>query len=465
VQDVPLKEVITKQKYDELNNRATNEKDKKLKRILEDKLAEYKILDTGSTYIRRYKKSLTIYLPVDKVQIEFDKGTIKNIIATFITNKVIATNKDIVFRNNMPISISGKFDPGFLVNYKIFAYSPKFIQDNYDSQIRDSIPKGSTFDVDYRQEQNVYLKLDELIDYNITLENNKEDYSPADATHILTPIQPTLTLTKQLRSRLLTVKAFTDFMGVNNDQPNGLIQFEANLNANFLTRRIQRLALWHSNFVYQGFFTHADVNAMLTKIEEKNKFLVLGQTGTSIDSMQLSQGKKAFFVSPIDLYQYKSNAIDFTLGLYKVNFPQLKSNFQFDGKFGISRSGVSDSLFFNNNSLSKGTTPSERLVTFTESTVSLLYEFTTDSRYGFNVGLSNTWMNILSEDVSRFPDMQSQIRTFFITGFFATSESSSVFFRWRLNYQADNKKRNFNQVQLGYLVDVFGSRSGSRNKQ
>jgi len=465
IEKVPLVQTITDQEYQRMvaerdasliKDPVTGKVDSTIWGRLNDIIKPYKSLGNGKSWVRYYKQDLPISLPVSKVQVEFDKGTIKNLIATFACSRNYREPKDIEFRNNMPISVSGKFDNDFFPKQMIYAYNPVFIQKSYHKEILDTLPPGVKIDPGYGYNNDVYFKVDDLISYSITLENDKEDYSPADKTYVLTPLQPVLTLTKQSRSQVLTVKAFTDFMGVNKEASNGLIQFEANLNANFLTERLQRFLFFHQKYTYQGFLTQANVDAMVTKIEDNNKFLILGPS--AVDSGRLTQGKKAFFASPIDLYRYKSNAIDFCVNLWKLNIPQVKSNLHVNGRFGVSRSNVADSFALSGTGLTKTDVANERMITFTETNLSAEYEFTPDSDHGFYVGYGFTWISVMSEDVRRGEKFKGRISTFYIGGFLATGSSSKVFFRWRLNYQAGNSNLNFNQVQLGYLVDIFAAK-------
>ena len=465
IENVPVMETLSDQQRQQLitdrdasiiEDPVTKKRDSSEYRRLNEKIMLYKFLGRGKGWGRSFSLDLPISLPILKVQVEFDKGTIKNLIATMACSKGYKEPRDIEFRNNMPISVSGKFDNDFFPRHRIYAFNPAFIHLAYGQQMKDSLPAGITIAPGYTMDHEVFFKVDDLISYSITLENDKEDYSPADNTYVLTPIQPIQTLVKQSRSQVLTVKAFTDFMGVNKEASNGLIQFEANLNANFLTRRVQRLTFFPTKYTYQGFLTQANVDAMITKIEENNKFLILGPD--AVDSGKLAGGKKAFFASPIDLYRYKSNSIDFCVTVWKLNIPQVKSNFHVNGRFGVSRANVADSFALAGTTLNKTDIANERMITFTEANLSGEYEFTPDSDHGFYVGYGYTWISVMSEDIKKTQNLKGRINTFYIGGFLATGNSSKVFFRWRLNYQAGDSNQSFNQVQLGYLVDIFAAK-------
>jgi hypothetical protein len=50
--------------------------------------------------------------------------------------------------------------------------------------------------------------------------------------------------------------------------------------------------------------------------------------------------------------------------------------------------------------------------------------------------------------------------------FYKTSDESKLFFRFRWIYEAGNKDNNFNQIQLGYSMNLFvrGSVTKSTDK-
>src|SRR5690606_12953216 len=76
----------------------------------------------------------------------------------------------------------------------------------------------------------------DLLLLDIVLENDKEDYSPSNRTITLTPASNIQELKKEQRSKILEVSAFTDLAGLDQDQPNGLIQIEAKRRITVSTR-------------------------------------------------------------------------------------------------------------------------------------------------------------------------------------------------------------------------------------
>lgn len=385
---------------------------------------------------------------------EFEAGTIKNIEAIFVV-MINGREQPLKFRNNMPISITNKFTPEKLWNQKIYAANPEMLPQNV--LIKHRLPAGVEVDTSKAKNYDLYFRLGDLIRYDIILANYREDYSPKDVVVKLSEQQSVVELKKQDRSKILTVKTYTDFSGINSEQPNGLIQLEASIGVNLRTQRHQSILLFKTKKVYEGIFTKADLTGHLSKIEENNKYLPLSEKDTI--ALSTSNGKKQFALNALELYRYKNTGIDFNLNLYKVNLASIMSNVQINGTVGIWRTGVVDSLSIVNNAYTKISTRNERMITSTALNFNASYEFMPEDRYSFKVCLSQTWLNAQSPEIVLNRNFRRQIRTLSFEGYLnLNSENTSrLFFRWKLNALASDTKINFNQVQLGYLVDVFKS--------
>lgn len=398
--------------------------------------------------------TVPLQMKFKEAELEFEAGTIKNVQALF-NLMVNGHEQPVKFRNNMPISITNKFTPEQLWNHKIYASNPEMLPQNLI--ITQNLPKGLQLDTTDNSNYDLFFRLGDLIRYDIILANYREDYSPKDDVAKLSDQQNVIELKKQERSKILTLKTYTDFNGINSEQPNGLIQVEASIGVNLMTQRHQSVMGIRSKraYAYEGIFTKADLTGHLSKIEDNNKYLPLAEKDTV--ALLLSNGQKQFKVTPLDLYRYKNTGIDFNLNIYKANFVRIMSNFQINGTFGIWRTGVADSLSVKNNSYEKGATRNEVMVTSTAGSICFAYEFMPEERYSFKVSASNTWLTVRNPQMIFNPDLKHQIRTLSFEGYLnLNSENTSrLFFRWKLNTQASDSKINFNQVQIGYLVDVF----------
>lgn len=422
--------------------------------------------DQPSTAFLRLKKDLVdVYFKTDSaknqiapismrlvsVTLEFEAGTIKNIEA-ILENSTGNGPQIVKFRNNMPISITNKFTMEKLWRTHIFAANPEMIQfPGFSKTNVSSSTKTAQFN-------NAYFRAGELLQYDVILANYREDYSPRDVVVSLSPQQTVVELKKQERAKILNVKTFTDLNGINSEQPNGLIQIEASLAVNLLTYRWQSLLFIPSDKIYEGFLTKAELVGHLAKIEENNKYLTLGIENAVLPLP--NSNNKLFEILPIDIYRYRNSGVELHLNLYKLNLPAIMSNFQINGSFGIFRTGFIDSLKFENNAYTKTTTPYEWTVTSKSTLVQASFDFMPEERYSFKVSLSNMWINPLNEQVSFNSNIKRQIRIISFEGFINLNEDSTskIFFRWRLNSQASMSNKNFNQVQVGYLVDLFGTK-------
>jgi hypothetical protein len=154
---------------------------------------------------------------VTSVRVETEDGTIKNIIAHFVKPSTKVGNSSprqyVEFKNIFPISISNKFDPDFFADMRLYCLNCNGI-------------KGL----------DRFIKLSDLLVLDIVLENDKENYSPANTVVELTPTNTIVELRKEKRSRILDVSAFTDFTGLDQEEPNGLIQIEAKRRINIKTK-------------------------------------------------------------------------------------------------------------------------------------------------------------------------------------------------------------------------------------
>jgi len=156
---------------------------------------------------------------VKRVDIETEDGTIKNIIV--LLEAPLNSRGSLEFKNTFPISISGKHDAERLSEIKLYSFNCNGITG-----------------------LNRYIQFSDILELNITLDNDKEDYSPANKTFTLTPQSSVVELKKEKRSQILSVAAFSDFVGLDQEQPNGLLQIEAKRKININTKYAPASTFW-----------------------------------------------------------------------------------------------------------------------------------------------------------------------------------------------------------------------------
>ncbi|SFT41107.1 hypothetical protein SAMN04489724_0638 [Algoriphagus locisalis] len=387
------------------------------------------------------------------VQLEINSGYIENITvngsASIFDHRSIAEkDKSIVipeyhlkFINDYPFGISSKKDIEQLGNYKLYA----------------RFKNGTHYE----------LKMGDLVDV-ITekLELDRKDYSPKDGSYeVILPTENKKTFFKADSKEILQLKIFSDFVGIQDNNPNGLIQLEIDKEIPLLTKRFQRpyvfflLRLFVLNQANIGVFNYFKPQFIYSKIENNNKYLEVASFSTGA----VGDGSSAYGVSTLDLKQYEvfSVGADFNLFLYDI--PNTKSTFLFNTGF---RFGRTD-LALNKEEPEAHDFPRGFTNTIQPSLEGLL-RINGDERFGFEFSYGINWL--LSDEL--FFTQKAKVNGF--TGFESFSKSNEnntlqrvtilaylninkenqgrLFFRYRFNSEFRDFKNNFAQLQIGYTT-------------
>lgn len=306
---------------------------------------------------------------VESVRIETEDGAIKNIVAHFVAPLTkledVSPRNYVEFKNTFPISISGKFDPEYFADIRLYCLAC------YGHKGLDR-----------------FIRLSDLLSLDIVLQNDKEDYSPVNSTIELNPARTIAELKKEKRSRILEMAAFTDFVGLDQEQPKGLIQIEAKRRINIMTksRQVKRFETvdeianqlnlsglkesWkridgkrvtyrlcrkkykyevpvkssknikaYDSIAWRGDSSiykvyeitwknkkfHPSYVTAFNYLEPRLHFSKLEQNNRFIDSLTL-EGTK---INPLRLVQYQLVSFGTTLNLLKFSYPQLKFSWNF----------------------------------------------------------------------------------------------------------------------------------------
>lgn len=435
---------------------------------------------------------------VKNIDVETEAGTIKNISIDLdeYDPQVLggtSSRSFLEFKNYYPISMSGKFDSDKFANITLYCYDCAGI-------------KGVTRSI----------LLSDLVMLDISYENNKEDYSPVNSVFSLSPTNPIIELRKEKRSKILEVAAFSDFAGLDQENPNGLIQIEAKrkLNINtqykyfFNKKKMEELASINlsvydsiiisrenNNKIIKYTFLSKDSVQLLStnsqtyglqeyfyKGTEKNKEFVVktnklrtpyynffgslepklliskldeNNRFLKLDSLSSSKyrlDENQVSVDPLELFRYQLASFGLNLNVLKINFPQLKFSVNVLD-FGYYWYKTSIQLFDDKEGSS--TIPlNNQFFQFGSS-----LHFKPDSRWGANFGVNYIKQEIWNPSFSLNNDYGLLQSTF--DAHLMTSDNAKLFFRFRWNYEYRNKGNNFTQFQLGYSVDLFSANSGA----
>jgi hypothetical protein len=387
-------------------------------------------------------EKLNVYenlIRVTDVHLQFEGGFIENVAAQLSDSN----NKYLYFENNFPLGFSSKYNYDRLDETKLYIRT-------------DMVDK----------EENSFIVLGQLLPlYNNKLENNRRDYSPADTTfNSLNPsATPAIVLVKDKTINLFDARIYTDIFGLGAKNSNGLVQTEVRRKLNIFTNRYAI-----SHLINVGSFNYLNLNVSFTKIEDKERFLILKNNKVFENNQLISPS----YASTLDFIRYEAFAIGAEPNLFLLDVPNGKVTFFIDFGLRYSRVPIQDSVYFirdnviernfNDNSTPAG------LITWS---FKLRSEIKTDNRFMFDMGfqynnttlLSNNEYKAVSSNAksntdlfSRDPNSRSNF-TFESNVKYkpdSNDRGNRYFLRFRLTWQYGDNNTFFPQIQLGYNYKI-----------
>jgi hypothetical protein len=368
-----------------------------------------------------------------------------------------------------------------------------------------------------------FIQLSDLLLLDIQPENDKEDYSPVNSVIELRPSHAIAELKKEKRSRILDVAAFTDFVGMDQGQPNGLVQIEAkrkfNINTKsrllrnfdsqkdianqldlthmynyapkqlgrtwflgrtrtlymFSRRNIYGKATISSKLIHQRDTTvtytpkgkqETTDPAKLYTIIIKNKkfkgayFTPLSHLEPKLLFSKLDQNKRI-----IDSAGLAGNKIDpvkliqYQLVSFGVDLNVMKFVFP-EVKFSWNALGVG--IYWSRTRVGTASDSTSASVPINSSLFKLSTEvqFKPDSRWGASLGVNYIKPRLWNNQYD-LASTHPIIQPYF-DAFLKTNSTDKLFFRFRWSYEHSQHTNNFTQMQLGYNMNLFTSGNTSR---
>ena len=450
----------------------------KQKKKLEDQVIE--LQEKHSSLIQWHlEQKIESNFALDEVRIEFNDGFIENlrvegkIISEEIENSCntilgsssnnMAEDLDVMdqelhFENINPIGFSRKSDYELLKNEPLYTRggNPPFYS----------------------------IRLGEIVDrfkYNLAL--NRRDYSPEN--QILTisfdgESNPRVekTLFKSPTYSLFEARIFSDFIGLDAESPNGLIQTEVakriilnterfGLQSPPVSRAISNFFKPYANYtsrINYSILNYIEPTLSFSKIEEDNRFLPL----SSLDSIQGNSLIRDRYAGTLDILNYERLNVGLRLNTFVLDLISLKSTIFLNVGMNYGRTPVRDYIYTldQNNILQRGNEKDSVLNTF-RTYWELETQIKPDERYGFNIGYRQTRMLLRSNFVravanpelyklNRKTGFFTNIHSFNFLGHFFPNRLGSdnlannkFFFRFSFHHMRGQRNTNFLQVQLG----------------
>lgn len=309
-------------------------------------------------------------------------------------------------------------------------------------------------------DKNVYINLGELLDYDYGVGKMTRDFSPGNDT-IKVMGGEEATLYKDQTSKLFEAVVFSDFLGIDKDKPNGLIQTELSKRINTNTYRAQT---WHKlDFAFQGygFFQYVRPFVAISKVEENNRYHSPLRNDSVFSSPAGNDTMLArSFITPIEALNHQNLSLGVDVNLIYLDNPEMKFNISINGGFRFNRTSIRDSLRI----LREGEIVATGLVkefgiSYYTVYPEIVIHFMPEERFGLI--LTNRWQCILpgfdTPLLTSFDrKLQSQaklnrwVNTIEVMAYAKTGENGRLFARWRQTNQLGNPIHNFHQVQVGY---------------
>ena len=233
------------------------------------------------------------------------------------------------------------------------------------------------------------------------------------------------------------LRIYSDYFGFQDNQPNGLLQFEGYKEIS-LNRQIDQIG---NSSIHMSWLKHLVLKASLTKIENKNRFIPLVDSSPSnIDILKFSSSSTLIRLNMLTLGERNTNQIlmfDIGLGGYLTGIDS--SAFNLGPPFSIG------SIFISMPASTLVIHPSSKLYFRLEHEVQFIQTLNREYRS------SNSIFN--SENLIQTVEAEFSVRI---------SKRPCNFFT-RFRYFWNQKNQNFAQFQAGLTVDLIFHPSGRGN--
>lgn len=403
------------------------------------------------------KNSNKFHFKPREVQLEFNRGYLENIVVVgeatiFIEPKLTDFKSEIPFPaltlkfvNDYPIGISAKRDLELLGDIKLYARYQDDV--HYEMRIGDLITNIKEI-----------LALD------------RTDYSPEDGIVTVNLLnEKKKDLKKSSTKEILQLKVFSDFVGLQEENPNGLIQFEVDKEIPLVTKRVTRPYVGPFRFLVNqsgnvGFLNFIRPKFIYSKIEENNSSLELKSISvvTKEDTIPI-QTERKLGTSALEIKQFERFSIGADLNLLLYNIPYGKSTFLVNAGMHFGRT---DFAAFD--TIPELTNYPRAFTNTFQPSFELLWRITGDERYGLEFSYGINWIisdrqnfaqisntiDASDSQVYKVSDTQYAIQRFMILAYLNIDPKTSgrLFFRYRSNSELWNFENNYSQLQIGYTT-------------
>jgi hypothetical protein len=433
------------------------------KRLLENEKSKFsdEAQNEIAKLLQTVKAKKTFQFDLDYLELEFNEGFIENIL---VVGYVEALNTQEVYNENALLSLLYWADDSF---------SDDFFDDSRSNTTRikfeSRYPLGFSRKTDYEKLRQITLKssgkvgedtyslaLGDLFTlYLPKLEVGRRDYSPENKVVIYNPktSDGCVTLHKEATSKMFEARVYSDFVGLDENSANGLIQTEVSKRLNINTNRQKS---FKKSF---GMAAWIEPTITLSKIEKNNKNLVLDKPTTPDIT-----GRKRFLGSTLKIRQHESFSVGTRVNAFYFDILPLKTNLSFNGNAFYGRTPIYSADTSVDNGINTITLGGE-----------IAADIKADERWGLSLMYRYNYMNVLSRDIVQIADETDPLNTlgqnirnnkYNTAQFWAffqptTDNRGRLFFRYRYHWQLGDWNLGFHQAQVGYSFYLLGRNKGT----
>ncbi len=345
-------------------------------------------------------------------------------------------DKELMFVNEYPIGFSSKTDFADLSNYNLHSFR------GYEKTF--SVPLESVINLFVQRHQ-----------------NDRLDFSPKDQI-VRLPLDDLdqnneIELKKEITSKILSANIFTDFNGLKESKPNGLVQVEVEKQIPLWTRRMDLGLGRSSNF---GFINYANFNLTWAKLNEEDRELQVRYA----ENVANNNPNVDKYVTYLDLIKFENVSVGADLNIASFDFPLLKTRLELNAGVHYGRVKVVDTL--KNTDGSPRTSLLEEDINMIRWYPDAILRIRPEERFGgylryrpFRTIVPNTDEDFFAVSSSiKFEEdrilSKSWMQRFEFGAFYTPSPDSDnkFFFRYRYTNNFEMETNGYSEIQLGYQI-------------
>nr|WP_294923432.1 hypothetical protein [uncultured Flavobacterium sp.] len=350
-----------------------------------------------------------------------------------IFNNII--DKELKFENEFPIGFSSKSDFADLHKYTLYAFE--------GAEKIFSLPVTNVITLYVQRHQNDRLDFSPK-DQVVSLPS--DDFARSNAVE----------LKKETSSKILNVNIYSDFLGLKEGNPNGLLQFEVEKNIPLWTKRMVLGAGRSSNL---GLVNYINFNLTWAKIGDENKQLQVKYADRYVNN-EYHPNK---YVTFLDIIKYENTSVGADLNIASFDFPLLKARIELNAGIHYGRVNVVDTL--KNDAGLPLTTLLDKNVNIIRAYPDFILRIRPEERFGAyfrfrpfkTIVPSNEEFYTVSSE-KEFVNNQSLtskwLHRFELGTYYTPSPKgdNKFFFRYRYTNTSDWETNGYGEFQVGYLV-------------